>query len=190
MNESEHEIFFDKDLWFPTPIFKFTLPYEVATKILDEVLEKHSEIYRNSIINRDDATQDYGTDYGHNIQIECFEKIVESIKNFFHEMNMNFEMKEYWNVFYDSSTFHTAHGHNKNVFDIFNYSGILYLSNFGETEFYAPFTNVRETRHIERSEFGKIIMFPSTIIHSVPCHNNVKQTRRVIAFNGMLYESI
>ena len=69
----------------------------------------------------------------------------------------------------------------------FYYSGIICLSNFGETTFINPNpSSFTEPLIRVRSEFNKVILFPSNIYHFVTPHGLKNKVRAIFSFNCIL----
>ena len=58
-----------------------------------------------------------------------------------------------------------------------NFSSVLYLTDHGGTRFYSPNHTSQEHEYFEKSEVGKLIFFPSTLLHD---GNNFDVGERII----------
>jgi len=108
--------------------------------------------------------------------------VFDKVKTAFEENNSIIDIEQYWTAIYTKTAYHSTHNHASNILDKINYSGILYLTDIGSTNFYSTNPSSFENKFYSKSEVGKILIFPSTIPHSVePTMDESK--RVVVAFN-------
>jgi len=147
---------------------------------------------------------DYGPTYKTNFSFKdvhgkLFDPIIEEIKGHLVKDYISFEVSGApWYAEYGEHDYHEPHIHattcpvdDDRVFqkgeNYYNYSGIICLSNFGETTFLNPNTSsfVRGGVKIN-SEFNKVVLFPSNIHHFVTPHGLKDKVRAVFSFNCIL----
>ena len=125
-----------------------------------------------------------------------FNPIIEEINGWLAKDNVSFKLKDTpWYAEYGEHDQHEAHIHALSCpadltdrgISGFNYSGIICLSNFGETTFINPNTSSFIEPLIRvRSEFNKVILFPSNIYHFVTPHGLKNKVRAIFSFNCIL----
>lgn len=152
-------------------------------EILKEIHEKKTDIHIASNASLSMTSADYMSDFFHSVQLNSFETIMKNISDFFITQNMSFELKEYWTAFYRGKAGHSIHTHSNNILEKTNYSGILYLSNFGSTTFFSINPSSFEHHHIVGSKLGKMIMFPSNLPHQTLNETELEEDRYVVPFN-------
>jgi len=162
----------------------------VLKDIMSEIQDNRSEIETLSRMFEHQDIKNYATDFRFPVRIKAFESLMENIKVMFKEDGYNFDLKTYWTAIYNDTAIHNMHIHKFSVLDEINYSGILYLSDIGETMFYSPNPTSQQLQYCEYSEAGKIIMFPSNIPHWVTQHKQSDCERVVMSFNFSLYEVV
>ena len=125
-----------------------------------------------------------------------FNPIIEEINGWLAKDNISFKLKDAaWYAEYGEHDYHAAHIHATSCPDEltdqgathFNYSGIICLSDFGETTFINPnVSSFTEPFMRVNSEFNKVILFPSNIYHFVTPHGLKDKVRAVFSFNCIL----
>ena len=173
----------DKVLIFPTEILTFQFNTEEIRPLIDEVVSKKHEIKKtNSIYNNHGGVGDYFTDFMDPVKLVEYEKLMFIVANFFNNNNNPFIMKNYWTAIYNLSGLHNKHIHANFVKgDEENYSSVLYLTSMGETKFYNPNPTCIHDEAIMASKVGKLIFFPSNLLHSA--ENHVDGERIIISAN-------
>ena len=172
---------------FPIKFFEIRLDQVDAFNVLNEILRKEDEIRTISYARQDQPNDEYCTDYPYSkddiiIELESMNLVFDKIKKKFEENNSIITIDRYWTAIYTKTAHHQTHDHSNNILDKVNYSGILYLTDMGSTTFYSTNPSSFENIFRSRSEVGKILIFPSTIPHSVqPILDESK--RVVVAFN-------
>jgi len=123
---------------------------------------------------------------------ELFEPIIEQINIWLTEDNISFELRgAAWYAEYGEYDYHMTHAHSEHyiteITNSFLYSGIICLSNFGETSFVNPNSSSFVDGIITiPSEYNKVILFPSNIYHFVVPHELKDKVRAVFSFNCKL----
>ena len=122
-----------------------------------------------------------------------FNPIIEEINGWLANDNVSFELLGApWYAEYGEHDHHEAHIHatscpHKLGTNNYNYSGIICLSDFGETSFINPnFSSFTEACLRVSSEFNKVILFPSNIYHFVTPHGLKNKVRAIFSFNCLL----
>ena len=173
---------FSLDL-FATRFFEFTVDSELCLNVLKEIHEKKTDIHIASNAFLSMTSADYMSDYFHSVKLNSFESIMSKISEVFVSQNMSFHLKEYWTAFYRGKAGHSIHTHSKNILEKVNYSGILYLSNFGSTTFFSVNPSSFDHHHVIGSKLGRLIMFPSNVPHQTLNETELEEDRYVVPFN-------
>ena len=151
---------------FATSIQKFYFSNEEIKPLLDEVINKKEDIKKTSYfynVKNEDYGKEYYTDFNNSIKLYEYEKLMFMIGNFY--QNKYFNVLNYWSALYYENSWHETHAHSDPKF---NFSSILYLTNnTGGTTFYSPNLTSETETHFEASEVGKLVIFPSSLFHSV-----------------------
>ena len=172
---------------FPIRFFEIKLDKVDAFNVLNEILRKEEDIRLISSTRQDQSADEYATDYQYNkddkfVELESMSLVFNKIKDTFGENDSTINIDTYWTAIYTKTAHHSTHNHANNILGKINYSGILYLTDMGHTTFYSTNPSSFENKFISKSEVGKILIFPSTIPHSVePIIDESK--RVVVAFN-------
>ena len=173
---------------FPSKFFSFQFTdTEILQSIVEEVYSKKEKMTATSWAQGGGKSEDnYVTDYKNPQKIESFEVAFSQVLNALEQINLQYEMTRYWTALYKKFSIHELHEHNGGILQPINYSGILYLSDVGLTEFFthnpSSFTNnVRIP-----SQYGRVILFPASIPHQVITDFDFNVERCVIAFNGIM----
>jgi len=129
-----------------------------------------------------------------NVNGNEFVPLIEKLNSHLNEHSLEFNVTEPpWYSEYGEYDQHGPHIHDQQQIDLmgvqgaFKYSGIINLSNFGETMFINP--NPSSFSKMEMripSTYGEVILFPSNIWHYVAPHGLRNKTRATFAFNGLL----
>ena len=123
---------------------------------------------------------------------ELFNPIIEQLNKKLVKDNVSFELLSApWYAEYGEYDYHPPHTHSSqcttDIYNKFKYSGIICLSNFGETYFVNPNSSSFVDGIIQiPSEYNKVILFPSNIYHFVTPHGLKDRTRAVFSFNCKL----
>ena len=176
---------------FATKFFEIQVPIDNALNVLHEIKRNRETLEVISEATQSKNVSDYVTDYSHGIKLEAFEVIENYIKSLFETQGFLFGITEYWTAIYVTNKgHHSFHNHKLNIFDPCNYSGILYLSNSGGTDFISSSpTSAQNTYHSE-SCLGKVLLFPSTVPHYYSPRINDDNERYVVAFNCEFYQNV
>ena len=127
---------------------------------------------------------------------KLFKPIIKQINEKLAKDNISFELSgEPWYAEYGEHDYHAPHIHATTCpvdeargfqkgENYYNYSGIICLSNFGETSFINPNPSSSTSEIIELpSKYNRAILFPSNIYHYVIPHGLRDQTRAIFSFN-------
>ena len=127
---------------------------------------------------------------------KLFKSILEQLNKWLAKDNITFQSCEHpWYVEYGEHDFHPPHVHSTHnpvslsslQTNSFKYSGIICLSNFGETTFINPnSSSFFDTTIDVDSKYNRTILFPSNIYHYVVPHGLKDKVRAVFSFNCVL----
>jgi hypothetical protein len=172
---------------FPTKFFSIKLEEnELLSPLTKEVYENREEIKSLSWATQEQSCENYITDFVKPKQYASFNRISEYLRYNFSEMGYAFDMDMYWTAFYKKFSIHEIHAHKPSILTDTNYSGVLYLSSIGSTNFFSSNpSSFYNTIQIE-SEYGRIVMFPSNVPHQAITNFDSDVERCIIAFNFRL----
>jgi len=123
---------------------------------------------------------------------KLFKPIIEEIEKWLAKDNVSFKLTtDPWYVEYGEYDFHEPHIHTSECptntalpYNIFRYSGLICLSDFGQTRFINPNkSSFSNPTVLINSEYGRVILFPSNIYHYVIPHGMRDKIRAVFSFN-------
>lgn len=178
---------------FPTRFFEMKLDQVDAFNVLNEILRKEDEIRMISSTRQEQSSDCYATDFSSykddiRIDLKSMDLVFELIRKNFEENNCTISFRKYWTAIYSKTAHHSTHNHYFGILDRFNYSGILYLTDIGGTNFFSTNPSSLETDFHSHSRMGKILIFPSALPHSVePMMNDAK--RVIVSFNCEIREN-
>ena len=132
-----------------------------------------------------------------NITWPHFSPILEKLNRHLNDDNLGFEFHAAWYAEYGEYDHHGPHIHAggplqrqtdlMDMDDALKYSGIINLSDFGQTMFINPNPSSFFKAEIPiHSVFGEVILFPSNVWHYVQPHGLRDKTRASFSFNGLL----
>lgn len=170
---------------FPTNLFEFQVQENaLLLSLLEEIDSKKDQISLVSSTSETQSVDNYKTDYSCPVELQNFEKIFDHLKEHCESrFGIKIKLCEYWTAIYKNGSFHQKHVHNFTILDEINYSGILYLTNHGETIFYNSSLYSYENIFKYPSRLGNIILFPASMVHEVECHIGSENERYVVPFN-------
>ena len=177
---------------FPQIFVEFYFPPDIITPLYEEVIQNKDKIKKINDKHFGDGGRiavDYWTDFEDTVKLNEMNKIVYQVGMYFKDMQVTCD--GYWTAIYGPYGVHGSHTHSSKLFEskINNLSSVLYLTNIGSTKFHNPSThNVTENVLIIKAEVGKMIMFPSNILHSSPAHN-VEKEKIIISANWQIHQS-
>ena len=179
---------FEKVEYFPTYFFELIWTEEEIIPLLKEVQEKKEEIKAKNNVE----TGDYWTDYSDTVDLLEYEKIIEKVSTYCLHFKLEYSHIEYWTAIYGEKGYHASHNHNGSLFERKNpnMSSILCLSDIGETQFRNPYQS--DQYHPELtipSRVGKMIIFPSHILHTAHPHGKKNEERIIISSNWIVQET-
>ena len=175
---------------FPQEFLEFKFSTELITPLYNEVLEKKDEIKRISD-HLTNSQPDYWTDYSQPVKLNGWEKLLPHVKGYFSEFEIC-TCDGHWTAIYGKHGMHGLHAHTESLFQpkINNFSCILYLTNVGSTTFLNPNThNITEFFIDVKAQQGKLIMFPSNIIHTSNPHN-LDREKIIISANWQIISNV
>ena len=127
---------------------------------------------------------------------ELFKPFIEELNKYLVKDNISVQLTgPPWYAEYGEYDHHEAHIHDTSCPTVltepstnyFNYSCIICLSDFGETTFINPNSSSFGSPFMKvRSEFNKVILFPSNIYHFVTPHGLKNKVRAIFSFNCLL----
>ena len=172
---------------FPTKFFSYKIEdKELLRNIYDEVYSKKDQIKSISWANEYQNSDVCATDYSNRLSIESFSTASEILNQKLNQIGFSFELDEYWTALYKKIAIHPMHNHREKIFHRCNYSGILYLTNSGSTDFFTNNPSSFDNNISIISESGRFVLFPSVLPHQVVTNLDSDVERCVIAFNGVL----
>jgi len=171
------------DQIFYTEMITMSVSQDMAQEVLQEVHANKDKIKLVSDATREENPDTYATDWSSPVKVNSFENLFENgVANVFKENGLDVNLESYWTAIYNQNAVHSMHNHADVIYDNNLLSGILYLTSIGETDFFANSMSAKYTHYRQNSEFGRIVIFPSTLLHSVNYHHSDKD-RYIIAFN-------
>ena len=175
---------------FPTMFYEAHLDRGIAFQVLDEIKSKRQIIDIVSEATQPHPVSDYSTDYSHSIRIESFwDFVVPFLDEQLAELNQKIEIFNSWVACYSGPAgHHPLHNHHLGYDGRNMYSGILYLSDIGNTDFFSTSITCKRNTFTSPSEIGKIVLFPSIIPHQYRSERYDGNTRYVLPFNGQLLD--
>ena len=170
---------------FPTLFYEFDFSVQdQIAPLVEEIQDKKNEIKKY-------GEDDYWTDYTNPIKLLEYEKLIDKISFEFLPKMMCTHI-EHWTAIYGERGYHMTHNHIKNLYDSpeCNMSSILYLSDIGYTEFFNPRLSADEIHFSldQPSIVGKMIMFPSHILHHAMAHKQEEKERIIVSSNWQVYK--
>jgi len=122
---------------------------------------------------------------------ELFKPFIEELNKWLAKDNISVELiSPPWYAEYGEYDFHGPHVHSGSPVlsnNTFKYSGLICLSNFGETGFVNPNpSNFHSDPLVIPSKYNLVILFPSNIYHYVKPHGLRDKVRAVFSFNCIL----
>ena len=155
---------------------------ENPQEVLDEALSYKEEVKKITKEKVDTCSEYHFTDFGAPVKNKSFEKAIEkALMPLTQEENLNVDIIDYWTAFYEKGGLHEPHLHCDNIFDKCNFSGILYLSNIGGTQFFCPHNMTTANTVTVEGRMGEVFIFPSLLPHTFA--QAVAGDRVIISFN-------
>ena len=180
---------------FPSRFFiiEDSVKHEELMKVLNTI-KKDTE----NIVSVDSGKNGptYKTNYTQRVvHGNLFRPIIEQLNKFLIQDNVFLELLgPPWYVEYGEYDFHQPHVHTTplnpellGVENSFQYSGLICLSNCGQTTFINPNPASAEKEIVELpSKYNRVILFPSNLYHYVIPHGLRDKVRAIFSFNGIL----
>lgn len=171
---------------FPTKFFQLDVEDSLCYELLRDIDSNRREMELINNTHNKQPSEDYITDYRNPVKLKVFDSIMENLKAFFGNIGYDFILRDYWTAIYNGFGSHTIHTHKGNITNHANYSGILYLTSIGSTEFFSSCPHSWDKVFTYPSQFGKILMFPSMLPHHAVNEVKLDNERYVVAFNADL----
>ena len=146
------------------------------------------------------ASEPYGPTYKTNyvqreVHGKLFIPVIEQINNFLAKDNVSFELLGHpWYAEYGEYDYHVPHIHSSHCctndfqpYNTFKYSGIICLSDFGQTSFINPnSSSFYDPTTVITSKYNRVILSPINLYHYVTPHGLRDKVRTVFSFNCIL----
>ena len=180
--------------YFPTLFYEFTWTEDEMRPLLEEMEEKKKAIkwkYLNEYAkDPEDRVDDYWTDHAGSVTLDEYNKLTEEVCNYW-KPHLDVHLIAYWTAIYAKKGYHETHQHNPHPYETVgpNMSSVLYLSDIGVTQFYAPDQLSGDPDIFIQSEVGKLVIFPAHILHRAPPHMHPNEERIVISANWRISEA-
>jgi len=174
---------------FPTLFYEFNFSQDQISPLYKEMQDK-KEIIKNRSYDFGSEI-DYWTDFRNPIKLLTYEKLVKEIPPQF-APQLSCKHMVYWTAIYEEKGYHAIHNHSGHAFDPYhiNMSSVLSLSDIGSTEFYNPKQADGFGEKISfSSKIGRMIMFPSHILHEALAHGKKDEERVIVSSNWQVYYS-
>ena len=181
---------------FPTFFYEFTWTEEEIQPLVKQAWEKNPAIkwiYENEYApDPRDRVDEYWTDHATAVDLPEYGKLVDEVVDLFlHKFNCTHQA--HWTAIYGPRGYHSCHQHSQsNPFETMgpNMSSVMYLSNIGKTHVFNPnqLSSIDPEIFLE-SVLGKMIMFPSHILHRALPHMVEGEERTVISSNWKIEEA-
>ena len=180
---------------FPSRFFiiEDALEHEELMKVLNTIKKDTDKI---ASIQSGQNGPTYKTNYPQaEVHGILFKPILKQLNNHLAKDNVSFNLiRDPWYAEYGEYDFHGPHIHTTDfnpdlryLANTFQYSGLICLSNFGETSFINPNPSSSTSEIIELpSKYNRAILFPSNIYHYVIPHGLRDKVRATFSFNCSL----
>ena len=174
---------------FPSRFFTFddAIKHEELMKVLNTIKKDTENIVS---VQGGQNGPTYKTNFFQaEVHGELFKPFIEELNKYLVKDNISVQLTgPPWYAEYGEYDFHQPHTHaHAHIIEHwlgYFYSGIICLSDFGETSFINPnFSSFTEACLRVSSEFNKVILFPSNIYHYIIPHGMRDKIRAVFSFN-------
>jgi uncharacterized protein (TIGR02466 family) len=172
---------------FTLPIYEFKISLDLASKILSEISSQDNRE------NQTNTTIHPGGGSYYNIELfTILEDFIHQVKELYYNNEVNLVISECWGTKTAKFQKHHIHTHSNSII-----SGIVYLTDHpgATTEFYVKnewcwteellklgkSNKLMKTASV-KPEIGKVILFPSNILHSTKPNLSAKE-RYTLSFN-------
>jgi|TARA_B100000809_G_C15040558_1_gene495383 hypothetical protein len=181
---------------FPTFFYEFTWTEDQIRPLKEEVEHKSPSIkwiYENQYApDPRDRVEEYWTDHSKAVELHGYSKLVDEVVALFLP-KFKIVHQAHWTAISGPKGYHECHQHSQsNPFETMgpNMSSILYLSNIGKTHVFNPNQqgSIDPEIFIE-SVLGKMVMFPSHILHRALPHMVENEERFIISSNWSIGEA-
>ena len=183
---------------FPSRFFIINdfINHKELMKVLNTIKKDTDNLVK---VTSDPSGQTYKTNFiQREVHGELFIPLFEQINKWLAKDNISLESwNTPWYAEYGETDYHEPHIHcshcimdshqEKGGENCFSYSGIICLSNFGQTSFVNPNSSSFYDSIITiKSEYNRVILFPSNLYHYVIPHGLRDKVRAIFSFNGIL----
>jgi len=164
------------------PIKCFLTKIESYQDILAEAILNKEKIQEVSIAQGRTCSPNHFTDFGGTVKNKSFEEnLKKALLPLVEEHKLQVDVIDYWTAFYQEGSLHEPHLHKDHIFDRCNYSGILYLTSIGGTDFFSPHNMSDQSIVTVNGTAGDVFIFPSLLPHTFA--QSVQGDRVIISFN-------
>jgi len=170
---------------FPTMFYESKINDDLAFHVLNEIKQKQFAIDTVSEATQVIPISDYSTDFVHSIRIDSFwEEVIPQLQDEWRQLNLRMENIHSWVSCYTGpGGHHPLHTHTPGYNGRNAYSGILYLTRVGSTDFFNVDVTAQNTQYTHQSEIGSVIFFPSIIPHQYRAGQFDGNARYTLPFN-------
>lgn len=170
---------------FPTMFYETEIPKDLCFAVLDEIKSKQHCIDTVSEATQIQPLSDYSTDFAHTIRIDTFwNQVVPILQEQWHQYEKRMENINSWVACYTGpGGHHPLHNHSSGYDGRLHYSGILYLSDVGMTDFFTVDQTASHTQYCHKSRVGNVIYFPSIMPHQYRAEHFDGNARYTLPFN-------
>jgi len=170
---------------FPTMFYETQIPRDLCFAVIEEIKNKQEMIDIVSESTQIQNINQYSTDFKHPIHIERFwNDVVPMLQNDWKKFNKQMiDIFSWVSCYIGQEANHPLHNHYTGYGKKIHYSGILYLSDVGVTDFLSIDATAILSQHQEHSQIGKVIYFPSIIPHYYRPDQLDGNTRYTLPFN-------
>ncbi|MDB4726097.1 hypothetical protein OAF54_01580 [bacterium] len=170
---------------FPTIFYETNIGVELANDIVHEIKENEDKIKNTSEATQPHPVTDYATDFCNPVSINLFHNyVLPHLRNEFDAMGYDMQFLQSWVSCYTGPHgSHPMHIHARGYNGQLKFSGILFLSNVGHTDFFSVNMMADEYQYSVPSEQGKIVIFPSIVPHQYRAESYDGNHRYTLPFN-------
>lgn len=170
---------------FPTMFYETKIDGHLAFAILEEIKTKQNQIDTVSEATQIIPVSDYSTDFVHSIRIDSFwDCVVPGLQLELSQFKLKMENIHSWVSCYTGPYgHHPLHNHHGTFTGKVLYSGILYLTRVGATDFFNIDPTSQHTQYQHAADIGSIVLFPSIIPHQYNSSQFDGNARYTLPFN-------
>lgn len=170
---------------FPTMFYETKINIDLAYDIIKEIKELEPTIRNISEATQPHPVSQYSTDFSKPLHINLFhDHVVPFLESEVEKIGYKFKLTSSWVSCYTGPHgSHPMHHHSGGWDGKTRYSGILYLSNIGYTDFFTSNMSAENYMHVVSSEVGKVVFFPSIVPHQYRTEQYDGNNRYTLPFN-------